>query len=46
MGGQENYNESHLGSSSIYGQFIEFSQPELQLKSTYKFNNNNFIGFK
>ena len=46
IGGQENYNESHLGSSLIYGQFIEFSQPELHLKSTYKFDDNNNLVFK
>tara|TARA_B100001057_G_scaffold382138_1_gene388132 strand:- start:120 stop:2330 length:2211 start_codon:yes stop_codon:yes gene_type:complete len=46
IGGQENYNESYFGSDSVYGQLIEFSQPEIHLKSTYKFNDNNNLILK
>ena len=36
IGGQTNYTEINQGSNTIYGQTINFSQPELHFKSTYK----------
>jgi len=44
IGGQTNYTEINQGSNTIYSQTINFSQPELHFKSTYKLNEkNNFI---
>ena len=44
IGGEINYNKTQQGSNNVYGQSINFTQPEFLLKSTYKLNNkNNFI---
>ncbi len=42
-GGQIGYTEKNQGSSSIYGQNMNFSQPELHFKSTYKLNERNYF---
>ena len=41
IGGEKNYNEEIKGSTYTYGQIIDYSQPEIHLKSTYKINDNN-----
>ena len=43
IGGQIGYTEKDQGSNSIYGQTINFSQPELHFKSTYKLNERNYL---
>ena len=44
IGGEITYNKTQQGSDNVYGQFINFTQPEFLYKSTYRLNNkNNFV---
>ena len=44
VGGQENFAPmKHKGGSDVYGQVIDFYQPEIYNKSSYKINSNNNI---
>ena len=47
IGGQENFNPNFdKGSSSVYGQTVNFSQPEIYTKTGYKMNDkHNFVLF-
>ncbi len=46
IGGQMNFNAStDKGSSDVYGQTINFNQPEIWNKTTYRFNNQHAIVF-
>lgn len=44
IGGQMNYNpETDLGSTQVYGQSVSFEQPELSVKSTYRFSSKSAL---
>ena len=44
VGGDINYNPKlDLGTTTTYGQVINFQQPELIIKSSYKFNNSTIV---
>ncbi len=43
LGGQINYTENKQGSNEVYGQIINFSQPELHIHSSYKFNKRESV---
>ena len=43
IGGQTNFSETEKGSSSVYGQAVNFYQPELYTKTGYRFTENKKI---
>ena len=43
IGGEVDFNQSDKGSNLIYGQIVNFTQPEIHIKSSYLFNNGNSI---
>ncbi len=46
IGGQWNYDPAvHKGSTSIYGQNVRFSQPEISTKTGYRFNDIHHVVF-
>lgn len=45
-GGQTSFQpDKHTGSQTIYGQQIQYAQPEIMLKSLYRFNAKHALGF-
>ena len=46
IGGQTSFNpDSEKGSTSVYGQYVSYYQPELYTKTGYRFNDNSALVF-
>lgn len=45
VGGQESFNpETDKGSNKVYGQTVNYNQPEIYTKTGYRFNDNHAVG--